>query len=337
MREAKKPMVRVSSNDVARLAGVSRSTVSRVFTEGGYASPAIRDQVMSAARLLGYSPNAIARSLITRRSDLVGVIVGELENPFHAGVLQFIAEALQRNGRTSLLFVAPPEEIDSLIPQVLAYQVDAVILTGATLSTRMAIRCQDAGIPVALVNRYIDSDVVTSVVGDNVDGAAQVGRHLAEQGFRRIAFMAGLATSSSTRDREHGLLVALNERGLKVHSRDVGHYQAAGGTAAAVRLLDRADRPDAIFCANDVMAAATVDVARSRFGLRVPGDLAVAGYDNSPIAGMAAYQLTSVEQNMKAMAETAVELLRGGKGKLLPAQVLKIPAQLCLRTSTLRG
>lgn len=326
---------RTSSNDVARLAGVSRSTVSRVFTDGAYASAEARERVRKAADQLGYSPNAIARSLSMSRSGLIGVIVGELDNPFYAGILQVIGENLQRRGFASLLFVASPSAMDTLIPQVLSYQVDGVIISGATLSSKMALRCQSAGISVVLVNRYTDSDLISSVVGDNIAGAGQVARLLAERGHQRIAFMAGLPETSSSRDREHGFKTTLADCGLRMHAREVGDYTLEGGVRAATALLRRPDRPDAIFCANDLMATATIDVARAEFKLRVPGDLAVVGYDNSSLAGMLSYQLTSVDQNIPLMAEAALEiLLHPDAGAKPPVRSLRIAPRLVERAST---
>jgi DNA-binding LacI/PurR family transcriptional regulator len=326
---------RTNSNDVARLAGVSRSTVSRVFTDGAYASAETSERVMKAADQLGYSPNAIARSLSMNRTSLIGVIVGELDNPFYADILQVIGVKLQERRLASLLFVANPSAMDTLIPQVLSYRVDGVIISGATLSSKMAMRCQSAGIPVVLVNRYTDSDLISSVVGDNVDGAGQVARLFAERGYRRIGFMAGLPEASSSRDREHGFRIKLADFGLSVSAREVGSFTLEGGARAARAMLCRPDRPDAVFCANDMMATATIDIARTEFNLRIPEDLAVAGYDNSSLAGMLAYQLTSVDQNTTLMAEAALEnLLQPSLGAKPPAQVVRIPSKLVERAST---
>ena len=201
------------SLDVARLAGVSRSAVSRAFTEGAYIAPATRRKVLGAAATLGYSQNAIARSLITQRTGIVGVVTTALRNPFYASLLQETNELLQERGYASLLVVAGRDNLDSLVPMLLSYQVDGFIITSAMLSSTMAARCHASGKPVVLVDRYIESDIVTSISSDNIVGAAAVADFLLDAGHRYIAFISGLPDTSSARDRERGFRLRLMERG----------------------------------------------------------------------------------------------------------------------------
>src|SRR4051812_33153343 len=160
MLNGKKPQSR--SVDVARLAGVSRSAVSRAFTTGAYIAPETRRRVFDAAAMLGYSPNAIARSLITQRTYIIGIVTTDLHNPFYASLLQEMNELLQDKGYASLLMIAGRDNLDALIPKLLSYQVDGFILTAVMLSSTMAARCHEIGKPVVLVDRYIESDTITS-------------------------------------------------------------------------------------------------------------------------------------------------------------------------------
>ena len=230
---------RTNSNDVARLAGVSRSTVSRVFTDGAYASAETSERVRKAADQLGYSPNAIARSLSMNRTGLIGVIVGELDNPFYADILQVIGEKLQQRRLASLLFVANPSAMDTLIPQVLSYRVDGVIISGAILSSKMALRCQSAGIPVVLVNRYTDSDLISSVVGDNVGGAGQ--GHGVDDGLATVLYHrdvialrdAGEDLREDQRRRFVARVVAGQHHLVGQPGGDGTHQRTLGGVAVA--------------------------------------------------------------------------------------------------------
>jgi DNA-binding LacI/PurR family transcriptional regulator len=325
----------IRSSDVARLAGVSRSAVSRTFTPGAYVSAETRSKVLAAADMLGYRPNAIARSLSKRQSSLIGIVASNLDNPFYSQMLATLSVLLQARGYAVLLVVADSREIDGLIPRLLSYQVDGVILPATTLGSKIAIDLQRFGRPVVLVNRYLAHDVVSSVSGDNVGGGAAVADLLAQSGRRRIAFLAGQPDTSSSRDRGRGFRERLASYGIAVTADDVGHYTRDGGAAAARRLLARAPQPDAIFCANDAMALAVLEVARTEFNLEVPSELAIVGYDNSTPAAWPFYQLTSVDQNLPEMARIAVELLISKvEGHSSGIDHIVVPATLVERATT---
>ena len=326
----------VGSHDVARLAGVSRSAVSRAFTPGAYIAPETRRKVMEAAELLNYRPNAIARSLSKKRSGLVGLIGASLDNPFYAQLLAALGSELQEHGYATLLLVARTENLDDLIPQLLSYQVDGVILPAVHLSSQMAVELEKSGRPVVLVNRYLQEEIVSSVSGDNRGGGRVVGEMLARAGHQRIAFMAGETDTSSSRDRLEGFRDGLAAHGRSIYASDVGQYRHAEAIEATRRLLSLSPRPDAIFCANDVMAMAALEIARVEFGLSIPDQLAIVGYDNSDQAGWPPYQLTSVDQHLGEMARLSVDLLMAklasGDGTV---EHRVVPATLIRRATTL--
>ncbi len=297
----------VRSVDVARRAGVSRSAVSRAFTDGASVSVSTRRKVYQAAAELGYSPNAIARSLITRRTRIIGIVTAGLDNPAYADCLEEINVRLQQQGLASLLFIAPRlEHTDPLVERLLHYRVDALIITAAALSSNVVEQCTLARVPVVLCNRYTDSDFVTSIVSDNVQGGRDAAEFLVGSGYRRIAFIAGLDETSDGRDRARGFGQRMVELGRPDYMKAAGYFSHEGAAAATRELLGHARRPDAIFCANDVMAAAAMDVIRDESGLRVPADVAVVGYDNSAIARWPAYSMTSIDVNIADIAGLAV-------------------------------
>ncbi len=314
----------ITAHDVARAAGVSQSAVSRTFTPGASVAPATREKVLKVAKDLGYRPNAIARSLTTRRSRMVGVAMAYLHNQFYPDVLEALSEGLQDLGYQILLFTAGHEPMaDPLVEQVMRYQVDAVVLASTTLSSAFARECRRAGVPVVLFNRTTDDPDVSSVTGDNERGAREIGLFLARGGHRRPAYIAGIEASSTNRDRERGYRRGLAEAGLPEPLRAVGHYTFEGAAQATRALLGRADRPDAIFCANDHMAIACMEVARAEFGLRIADELSVIGFDDVGPARWPSFDLTSFSQPLEPMVDATVSLL---------ADLLEKPAQPARRT-----
>ncbi|WP_226781388.1 LacI family DNA-binding transcriptional regulator [Oceaniglobus trochenteri] len=325
----------VRSLDVARLAGVSRSAVSRAYTPGAYISDETRARVLHAAETLGYSPNAMARSLITRRTGIVGVVSTDLDNPFYAALLQKLGTALQKAGLAPLVLFGDENSTDHHITQMMSYRVDALVMTNATLSSRMAVRFAAQDKPIIAINRLMAQDEITSITCDNRSGMQSVVDHLADLGCRRIAFVAGHPDSSSSRDREDGFLRQMAARGLSPAGIVTGHYTHDGGAAAARQILGGDTLPDAIACANDMMAFAVMDVARKEFGLRIPRQVKVTGFDNSGLADWSSHALTSVDQNVDEMIALAVEHI-GAAVRLEPRAPhhIEVPARLVIRASS---
>ena len=298
----------VTSLDVARAAGVNQATVSRAFTAGASIADATRERVFATARRLGYRPNAIARSLITRRSRMIAMVVSYLDNQFYPQIIERMSQRLQDDGYRLLLFVSDTDRADALLGQLMQYQIDGLVLLSVRLSSALARDCARAGIPVVLFNRIDASRSAGSVSSDNVEGGRIAARTLAAAGHRRIAFIAGLEDSSTSRDRERGLVEALGETPL--FARAVGHYRF-DGAQAATRLLfkSRKSRPDALFVANDHMAIAAMDTLRHELGLRVPEEVSVIGFDDVPQAAWDSYRLTTLEQAAEPMVEATVRML----------------------------
>jgi DNA-binding LacI/PurR family transcriptional regulator len=330
----------VTSFDVARLAQVSQSAVSRAFTPGASVSELTRQRVMDAAAKLGYRPNAHARSLITGRSRIVGLVLSYLENLFYPVALQRLAERLQRDGYHVLLFVNDNPNADDLVTELLQYHVDGIVLAATTLSSALARNCADADIPVVLFNRVMASGgggAVSSVRSDNVEGGRLIARHLVERGHRRIAFIAGNEESSTNLERERGFREGLAEAGQHIYARATGNYDFEQAKAAARQIFSAAgERPDAVFVASDHMAFAVMDTLRHELGIRVPEEVSVVGYDNVPQADWGAYRLTTVEQPVAPMIEATVRLLQQhiGEGARQAVHNVVVPVHLVVRAST---
>ena len=302
----------VTSSQVARRAGVSQSAVSRTFTPGASISPKTREKVMAAAQELGYRPNAIARSLITNRSRIIAVVMAYLENLFYPDVLEELGRLLVKENYRLLLFTGHMDrDSDPVFDQLMQYRVDGIILASTTLSSHLSEECATAGIPVVLFNRTTERDAVSSVTTRNREGGRRIAEFLLAGGHTRFGYISGVESSSTNRDRFAGYREALSEAGHDDIIVGVGNYDRTEAEAAAREMFSRPDRPDALFVANDHMAVAVMDVARYEFGLSIPDDLSIVGYDDVGPARWTSYGITSMSQPMKRMVEATVNILMG--------------------------
>jgi len=302
---------KVTSIEVAKRAGVSQSAVSRVFTPGASVSPRMAEKVKKVADELGYRPNILARSLITGRSRIIGLLVAYLENYFYPEALEKLSNALQAEGYHVLVFMAErtADNVDGALDEILDYQVDGIVMASVSISSGLAARCQAAGVPVVLFNRNQDDQRLSAVTSDNAAGGRKVADFLVRGGHQRIGYIAGWGEASTQRDREAGYRHGLAEHGVELHAREVGGFRYEPAQEAARRMFAKPDRPDAVFVANDHMAFAVMDVLRTELGLRVPDDVSVVGFDDVPPAGWAAYDLTTVRQRANFMVKETVDTL----------------------------
>ena len=304
----------VTSFDVARLAQVSQSAVSRAFTPGASVSEATRARILSAAQKLGYRPNAHARSLITGRSRIIGLVLSYLENLFYPVALQRLAERLQRDGYHVLLFVNQNPNADDLVSEILQYHVDGIVLAATTLSSALARNCADADIPVVLFNRVMaqgSAGAVSSVRSDNVAGGRALADFLVRGGHRRVAYIAGNEESSTNLERERGFREGLAGHGLHIWARATGNYDFEQARRVTLEMfIPGRELPDAVFVASDHMAFAVMDALRFDLKLQVPQDVSVVGFDNVPQADWGSYRLTTFEQPVEPMIEATVNLLQ---------------------------
>lgn len=300
----------VTSSEVARRAGVSQSAVSRTFTPGASIAPKTRAKVLAAAKELGYRPNAIARSLITNKSRIIAVVMAYLENLFYPDVLEELGRLLVKENYRLLLFTGfMDRDSDPVFDQLMQYRVDGIILASTSLSSELSEECAAAGIPVVLFNRTTERDAVSSVTTRNREGGRRVAEFLLAGGHQRFAYISGLESSSTNRDRFAGYRETLAQAGHEDIIVEVGNYDRAEAEAAARKILGRSDRPDALFVANDHMAVAAMDVARYEFGLSIPEDLSIIGYDDVGPARWSSYAITTMSQPLKRMVEATVDIL----------------------------
>ena len=304
-------MGKVTSLEVAARAGVSRSAVSRVFTPGASVSKDTAAKVRAAARELGYRPNVLARSLITGRSRIIGLVVAYLENQFYPEAIEKLSKALQERGYHVLVFMASNDgaATQKVIDELLDYQVDGIIAASVGMSNDLTRRCEDAGIPIVLFNRDQYDDRLSSVTSDNMAGGRKLAEFLTGGGHSRIGHIAGWEGASTQIDREAGFKAGLMDADLKLAARAVGNFNFETAKAAARDMFDRDDPPEAVFVANDHMAFAVMDVLRFELGISIPDDVSVVGYDDVSLSAWPSYDLTTVRQPANRMVAQTIDIL----------------------------
>lgn len=300
-----------TSVDVARLAGVSQSAVSRVFTPGASVSERTSEKVRKAAEELGYRPNSLARAMVSGRSRIIGLVVAYLNNQFYPEALEKLSAALQGHGYHVLVFLTEKTQgdVSEVIEEILGYQVDGIIAASVALSSELSDRCRAEQVPLVLFNRSQDDPGLASVTSNNFAGGRKVADFLLAGGHQRIAYIAGWEGASTQRDREAGFLAGLSKAGMDPFARAVGNFQAETAAQVARDMFCADQVPDAVFVANDHMAIAVMDVLRAELGLRVPQDVSVVSYDDVPAAAWKAYDLTTIRQPADQMVEAAVTML----------------------------
>jgi DNA-binding LacI/PurR family transcriptional regulator len=300
-----------SSIEVAKLAGVSQSAVSRTFTAGASVSERTRRKVVKAAEALGYSPNVLPRILLTNRSRLVAIVIGEMSNPYYARVLEVFSRELQEQGSQVLLFsVTHGEYIDEAVPLLAGYRVDGIITAHPILSEETAEQCEKLRVPIVLFNGRVRSNWVSSVCCDNLTAGREVADLFLSYEAKRFGYIAGRQETLANQDRSAGFIDRLRETGVTNIRTAAGDFRYEGGYHAVLELIRQRRPPQAIFCANDMMAIGAIDAVRKETGLRVPQDVMIAGFDDIPAAGWGSYSLTTVRQEVERMVKEAVDILQ---------------------------
>jgi len=301
---------KITSAQVAKRAGVSQSAVSRVFTPGASASENTINKVKKAANDLGYRPNILARAMVSGKSHIIGVVVAYLENQFYPEALERLSNALQVKGYHVLIFMAGKnmESIDSVVDEILDYQVDGIIAASVSMSSNLTDRCKNAGVPMVLFNRYQDIPGMSAVTSDNIAGGRKVAEFLIAAEHSKIGYISGWEKASTQRDREAGFISKLARHGLGLHNRKVGNF-VMEEAREATRQMFIVDPPDSVFVANDHMAFAVMDTLRFELGFEIPKDVSIVGYDDVPASAWPAYNLTTVQQPVQLMVKETVEIL----------------------------
>lgn len=322
-----------TAKQVAHAAGASLSAVSRAFTPGAPLDAAKRKRILAAAEEIGYVSPA-RRTAEAIAAGTVTLVAGDLLNPFYPMVLDTLAKQLQLGNRQLLVYaLAAGTDVDTITPQILAARPSAVIVTSAYLTSNMARACRQHQIKVVLLNRVQRDIRINSIACDNYRGGRDVGEFLLAQGYAKIGFIGGIANTSTHAERVRGFRDILGEAGRKIFAEAAGDFNYRTAYSAAMTLLAGANPPDALFCCNDIMALAAIDAAKER-GMKIPGDLAIVGFDDIPMASWTSYRLTTIRQPVERMIREALALIEDPRVK--PSDdgtTVMLPGKLMIRAS----
>lgn len=326
--------------EVARRAGVARTTASRVINGSALVSEATRAAVQRAVDELGYVPNRAARSLVTRYTDTIALVVSESEErvfsePFFAGIVRAVSAALADSHRQLFVTIAQsPAQRERLDRYLTPQHVDGVLLLSLHAGDPLPGRLEERGVPAVLGGRPADAQPLSYVDVDNVAGAVLAVEYLLSTGRRRIATITGPHDMAAGIERLEGYRSALARGGIVPDPslEAVGDFGESSGVTAACGLLDRHPDVDAIFAASDPMAIAALKVLAER-GRRVPEDVAVVGFDDSPSSRHTSPPLTTVHQPVEAMGREMVRLLSARIEGLPTALRVTLQPRLVVRES----
>lgn len=326
--------------DVARQAGVSTATVSRVLSGKPYVSDDLRERVQSAVQELNYRPSRVARSLRVQRSSIIGLIVSDIQNPFFTAVVRAAEDAAYQQKYSVFLCNSDEntEKETMYLELMVAEHVAGVILSPTLGQNDMYRHLAEMGVPVVAIDRRVTNVDMDSVLVDNVSGAREIVRHLLEMGHRRIGAVIGTPASSTGEERLRGYAEALHSYGLDVEPELIrtGMPRIAGGHAFTHELLSLPNPPTAIFAGNNLLTIGALSAIHQR-GLRIPEDIALAAFDEMDWTPFVKPALTVVEQPTYALGRTAVELLlQRMEDPDRPIQEVVLPPTLHIRESTAR-
>lgn len=304
----------VTSHDVARAAGVSQATVSRALRGHPSVRPETRERVLRALEQVGYTPNAVAQAMRTRRTGTVGLVVANLTNPFYPEVVEALGAEIAGRERRMLLWNSGRGGERSAFEAIHQGLVDGLVFTTVTsddaLGDTPLREALEQQVPLVLVTRGLPEVDCDQVTGDHWDGVSQAVDHLLGLGHERIAFIGGPEHASTARERREAFDGVVAERGLSVppELRCPGDFSHAAGGRAFAALSQLHRPPTAVVCVNDLTAFGVLDAARLA-GMAVPAELSVVGYNDISLASWEAFDLTTVRQPLPEMAATALELL----------------------------
>ncbi len=301
----------VTLKDVAERAGVSRSAVSRTYTKGASVSEKTRAKVQRAAQDLGYSPNALASSLTTGRTKLIGLVSNNFHNPIFLEVFDLFTKGLQElDLRPLLVNLSDETKPENSVRMLRQYSVDGVIVASSTLPPTFAKAFRDAGVPVVHSFGRHSSSTDVHVVGiDNVEAGALAARELLSRNYTEIAFLGGPEQATSTQDRYRGFMAELTGHpDVKVTTSFASAYSFDAGRTEMARLLN-AQPAQAYFCGDDVLSIGALSAIQSA-GLSVPGDIGIIGLNDMEMARWENINLTTIRQPIRQIISSSIELIQ---------------------------
>jgi len=295
--------------DVAKRAGVSIGTVSRVLNNRDRVHPKTREKILKAIAELDYQANALARGLANNQTDTLGLVIPQVNDPFFFQIVRGVEDAATSAGYRLLIASQPRHSNEHRYLQLFRRNyVDAMVLVAIDVVNREVQQVLDRGVPVIMIQQDVGKNIPTFLV-DNYSGARLLTQHLAEHGYKRLAYITGTDHTPDSRERLRGMRDVLAEHDLALPNTYIaeGDFFPGSGYQAALRLLENEVLPEAIFAANDQMAVDAMRALQER-GYRVPEDIAVVGFDDVPMASYVSPSLTTVHQPVYELGHQAAQM-----------------------------
>lgn len=327
--------------DVARQAGVSISTVSRVINGTAAVTPEVAARVRAIIEALDYRPSSAARTMRAQRSKIIGLLISDIQNPFFTGLIRGVEDVAQLNGYSLILCNSDenPHKERQYVEVLCAEQVAGVIVVPTREHMRALRLFREHHIPVVAADRRVEDRDVDAVLVDNVGGAREAVAHLVANGYRRIGIVTGPLTTTSGRERLEGYHQALRDAGIPLDPaiERSGSFQEESGRRLTEELLDLEVPIDALFTANNLITLGALEALHARH-LAVPDDIALVSFDEVPWAALSAISLTTVTQPVYDLGSTAATRLfqRLQHGSSLTRQEIVLAPALCVRGSSQR-
>ncbi|WED23479.1 LacI family DNA-binding transcriptional regulator [Vibrio sp. JC009] len=297
---------KITSTDVARMLGVSQSMVSRAFNPNASISDKKRKLVIEGAQKLGYTPNAMARSLTSKRSGLVAIVTDSETNPIYDEMIRKLSYTIQAKGGQPVLCMADNHNMNTAVNKAIEYQVDGLIIATSRIKNGLLEKCLDYGIQLTFINQYLNGTEASCFCTDNRLAGEQIADYLTETGCQRIAYLAGDKGSMVNEQRWEGFRDRLLHHGTIPPLYIPGTFSFQSGLDTAAKLTDYYKDIDAVFCANDIIAIGLLEGMR---GLALKQQPAVIGVDDIPMAAWPTFQLTSYRQPLEQLIDEAIDQL----------------------------
>lgn len=333
-------MERLTIRDIAREAGVSINTVSRALNDKPDISVETKERVLETVKRLGYRPNRLARGLRSNKTGTIGVIVADIANPYFAALVKGVEKAAKEHNYSIILQDTDEnyEKEREAVRTILAEQVDGLLITPVQTGKETIIELQESGLPFVLLGRWFDELEADYVATDDIQGGFLATEHLIKQGHERIALLGGPPYISSAKERFQGYKKALDQYGIELDEGLVrsGAITMKDGYTIAKALLSTKPRPTAIFAYSDFVALGIVKAIRE-VGLKIPGDIAIVGYDDIEFSSCLEVPLTTVRIPKREIGRQAVEILLERMIKADSAsqfRKVKLEVELIIREST---
>ena len=329
--------LRITSHDVANLAGVSQATVSRAFMEQGRISAKTKQRVIEAANKLGYQPNVLARSLAKSKSNLIGVLMANWNNPRLTETLQGFSSAFKDAGyKVILQSISNDDTVDDALRDFLQYQVDGIIVISAVPGPVMAAGCFQKNIPVIVVNRFTTGLNASSVTLDGAQAGRAIASHLLDQGYQHFALLRGSTEIQVITDMFYAFSNTVSDRGLGGQINEINNISGYNaGRKTVVELAKQSQVPDGILCSSDFTAFGVQAAARFDLNIDVPRELGIVGIGDSPFSWWPEHNLTTLHFPVDEMVKRTVDaLLMRIKEPELEDQMISLESRLVVRGTT---